>query len=214
MLLFGRCAFFALVFVWTSSATAATIDFDRDYFVGFGFSGPPPASVAIHGFDPALGTLQQVTLSANIENSLQFFAQATQQGASLQGVFAPVYEILAPSLSATLLTLAPVQPYDSGPIPLASIREFFADPGTDSDTAVLPAQSQFVSATDVSLPLALAADFGFSSPGIAVRAFYGRGDLQLRVTYEYAPAIPEPATGLLVLSGICAAAVFGCRRRA
>jgi hypothetical protein len=175
-----------------SSAFGATVTFDRNYFVGFGFAGPPPASVAVPGFNPALGTLTGVSLTASIDNTLEFSAQSTREGASLTGVFDPLYTLSAPD-STPLLTLNPQQPYDSGPIPFLVIRDFFATPGSDTATASAASVVPFLSAGDVDLPLSLTAHFSFPSPDIAVRAFYGRGDLSLSLTYEYVP-IPEPAT--------------------
>ena len=207
-------------FLCTSSANAAIISF-FDTYDPTAIPFPSTALVSLSQFDPALGTLTQVTLTLDANTSggsITFDNEALVESAVTLGIGA---EVTAVGLAGMVATAVPLQT-SSGSVDADNdaAADFVGTDsfsvvggsGNDSDSAVLTAGLAPYIGTgvfDVEIAAAvenfLGTDGGFGpisqSPGVT--------DGTVTVIFEFIP-IPEPSTALLLGFGL---AGLGVRRR-
>lgn len=211
--------------------SAATVSFNT----AFGPSSIPfsPTAYALPKFDPALGTLTQVTLQLDASTSAGSITFDNESAVSTDVTLGIGATVTASAPSAVAITVVPVQ---SGSTPVGSpvsadddgAPDFLgadaftvsggagADSDSDSsaDALVLAAYTAsffgetFDTLIDAVLYTNLSASGGFGP----LDAQAGITSGLITVTYDYV-AVPEPASIVLGGLGACALGLVGWRRR-
>lgn len=159
-------------------------------------------------FNPALGTLQSVTISMSGWSDLGFFLWAQNPGPIINGILTATTTFTATENNATaVLNVSAIESYSVdyraglqgyGPGAGGSGQTTFTDPGTLSD---------FTGAGTIDMYGNWGFGVAFSNPDPNLRYSFWQGDAGLgsgAVTYDYLAPVPEPPTWALICVGACA----------
>lgn len=205
----------------------AQISLSQDSRVAL-YTVPPVQWLVLPGFDPALGTLTDVTLRAELTSG-ESKISITDNG--YQGVWAGTYQpriyILPPyrgpgfpdsgDPSKAILSVSTDQPFSTDTTGIFGTTSFLVAPSSPATASatVSPCCDAFIGPGDLLIPIALRgiADLPIPRPQLFLRAIEGYGSVRLTATYEYATEadpVPEPTSLMLAASGLI---LIGLARR-
>lgn len=194
--------------------SAASISFNRDasvYLSAF----DPTGVIQMPGFDPALGELTNVRLSATMITEESKISITTFRFQSVwDGTFEPRINILAPPgpippFPPALLSIQTRQPFSldlRGKYGTFTLAVPQSSPVTEDAALCCDA---FIGAGDLEFPVFIEGLRDLATPAdILLRAVDGFASLNLSVTYDYGVSAPEPAPALLLGSALTLLAVW------
>lgn len=164
-------------------------------------------------FNPALGTLESVTLSLSGWSSLNFFVSAQGSGQTINGIMTVTTALTATENNATAaLNLSASTDYSVDPE--AGQQSYESDASGNQQTTFtdLGTLSDFTGTGTI----AMYGNWGYSvsfsnpDPNLSYSFWQGGADLSGAVTYNYVQPLPEPSACTLLCAG---GAVFFLLRR-
>jgi hypothetical protein len=201
-----------------NSVVAETISYYQYGQVRSAPPGPASLNLDITPFDPELGTLNSVTMTAevNVSGSAQLWSsdEYAELSVKFSNSLSAVPELAWLPTVATFTDSAPLWYYDydyeEGYVQLSGSGNKYAGP-----TTITSNFGQFLGANPFSLGLSLSALVSSTGNSGDTRAFSYDGDARLSYEYNYTPSeVPEPSA--LTLLGIGSigllAYAWRCRR--